>query len=55
VDIFKHITKKNKKIKRADQVLPEVYGTTLSVLNVSSVIELKQEIESSYMTLLRHI
>jgi hypothetical protein len=30
VDIFKHTAKKNKKIKRADQILPEVYGTTLS-------------------------
>jgi hypothetical protein len=30
VDIFKHIAKKNKKIKRADQILPEVYGTTLN-------------------------
>jgi len=28
-DIFKHTAKKNKKIKRADQILPEVYGTTL--------------------------
>jgi hypothetical protein len=28
VDIFKHC-QKNKKIKRADQILPEVYGTTL--------------------------
>jgi len=33
VDIFKHTAKKkNKKIKRADQILPEVYGTTLSSL-----------------------
>jgi hypothetical protein len=31
VDIFKHTAKKNKKIKRADQILPEVYGTTLSL------------------------
>ena len=30
VDIFKHTAKKNKKIKRADQTLPEVYDTTLS-------------------------
>jgi hypothetical protein len=30
VDIFKHTAKKNKKIKRADQILPEVYSTTLS-------------------------
>ena len=31
VDIFKHTAKKkNKKIKRADQILPEVYGTTLN-------------------------
>jgi hypothetical protein len=30
VDIFKHTAKKNKKIKRADQILPEVYGTTLT-------------------------
>jgi hypothetical protein len=29
VDIFKHTAKKNKKIKRTDQILPEVYGTTL--------------------------
>ena len=32
VDIFKHTAKKNKKIKRADQILPEVYGTTLNYL-----------------------
>jgi hypothetical protein len=30
VDIFKHTAKKNKKIKRADQILPEVYCTTLA-------------------------
>jgi hypothetical protein len=30
VDIFKHTAKKNKKIKRADQILSEVYGTTLN-------------------------
>jgi hypothetical protein len=30
VDIFKHTAKKNKKIKPADQILPEVYGTTLN-------------------------
>jgi hypothetical protein len=30
VDIFKHTVKKNKKIKPADQILPEVYGTTLN-------------------------
>ena len=29
MDIFKHTAKKNKKIKRADKILPEVYGTTL--------------------------
>jgi hypothetical protein len=29
-DIFKHTAKKDKKIKRADQILPEVYGTTLN-------------------------
>ena len=29
MDIFKHTVQKNKKIKRADQILPEVYGTTL--------------------------
>ena len=29
MDIFKHTAKK-KKIKRADQILPEVYGATLS-------------------------
>jgi hypothetical protein len=28
VDIQRHC-QKNKKIKRADQILPEVYGTTL--------------------------
>jgi len=33
VDIFKHTAQKNKKIKRADQILPEVYGTTLKQLN----------------------
>jgi hypothetical protein len=32
LDIFKHTAKKkNKKIKRADQILPEVYGTTLNI------------------------
>ena len=31
VDIFKHTAKKNKKIKRADQILPDVYGTTLNM------------------------
>jgi hypothetical protein len=30
MNIFKHTAKKNKKIKQADQILPEVYGTTLS-------------------------
>jgi hypothetical protein len=31
VDIFKHTDKKkNEKPKRADQILPEVYGTTLT-------------------------
>jgi hypothetical protein len=30
VDIFKHTAKKIKKIKRADQILSEVYGTTLN-------------------------
>jgi hypothetical protein len=30
VDIFKHTAKKITKIKRADQILPEVYGTNLS-------------------------
>jgi hypothetical protein len=33
VDIFKHTAKKKKKIKRADQILPEVYGTTLRAVN----------------------
>jgi hypothetical protein len=32
VDIFKHAAKKNKKIKRADQILPEVYGTNFKSL-----------------------
>ena len=27
--IYSNTAKKNKKIKRADQILPEVYGTTL--------------------------
>jgi hypothetical protein len=36
VDIFKHTAKKNKKIKRADQILPEVYDTTLSDLAFQS-------------------
>ena len=35
MDIFKHTAKTNKKIKRADQILPEVYGTTLSVWHSS--------------------
>ena len=33
MDIFKHTGKKNKKIKRADQILHEVYGTTLRSKN----------------------
>jgi len=55
VDIFKHTPpKKNKKIKRADQILPEVYGTTLGyfgfpifrlqaylVKNIKSVVRTK--------------
>jgi hypothetical protein len=34
VDIFKHSAKKKKKIKQADQILPEVYGTTLKDIQV---------------------
>ena len=30
MDIFKNTAKKKKKIKRGDQILPEVYGTTLN-------------------------
>jgi hypothetical protein len=30
MDIFNHTAKTNKKIKRPDQILPEVYGTTLN-------------------------
>ena len=30
VDIFTHCHKNNKKIKRADQILPEVYVTNLN-------------------------
>jgi hypothetical protein len=33
VDIFKHTAKK-KKINRADQFLPEVYGNTLTPLSI---------------------
>jgi hypothetical protein len=40
VDIFKHIAKKNKKIKRADQILPEVYGTTLKSGKISVTLKL---------------
>jgi len=29
---------KNKKIKRADQILPEVYGTTLNTINQPTII-----------------
>ena len=37
VDILKHTAKQNKKIKRADQILPEMYGTTLmSLFNLPS-------------------
>jgi len=36
VDIFKHTAKKNKKIKRADQILPEVYGTTFNNVKLRS-------------------
>jgi hypothetical protein len=32
VDIFKH-----KKIKRADQILPEVYGTTLNIYDFIAI------------------
>ena len=38
MDVFKHTAKKNKKIKRADQILPEVYGTTWSA---SATLEVK--------------
>jgi hypothetical protein len=38
VDIFKHTGQKNKKIKRADQILPEVYGTTLMVLGSTRTV-----------------
>ena len=34
VDIFKHTAKKNKKIKQEDQILPEMYGTTLNDHNI---------------------
>ena len=34
MDIFKHTAKKNKKVMRADQILPEVYGTTLNHAHV---------------------
>jgi hypothetical protein len=34
VDIFKQTAKKNKKIKQADQILPEVYGTTLKQIKI---------------------
>ena len=34
VDIFQTHCQKNKKIKRVDQILPEVYGTTLRTLNL---------------------
>ena len=40
MDIFKHTAKKNKKIKRADQILPEVYGTILGhvIINKPNVL-----------------
>jgi hypothetical protein len=34
VNIFKHTAKKDKKIKRTDQILPKVYGTTLKQVDV---------------------
>ena len=38
VDILKHTAKQNKKIKRADQILPEMYGTTLILSYLFSVL-----------------
>jgi hypothetical protein len=40
VDIFKHTAKKNKKIKRVDQILPEVYGTTLRQSSYDQYVQL---------------
>jgi hypothetical protein len=47
VDIFKHTAKKNKKIKRADQILPEVYGTTLNtyLANISNISSIKYPVK----------
>jgi hypothetical protein len=46
VDIFKHC-QENKKIKRADQILPEVYGTTLSMDNPKHRIQERVGIPSN--------
>ena len=54
VDIFKHTAKKNKKIKRADQILPEVYGTTLKVFGSSSM-QTKEPKQDSQNRLLGHL
>ena len=55
MDIFKHTAKKNKKIKRADQILPEVYGTTLNnedfsfVLDIHLIVSLQQQSRSIHI------
>ena len=54
VDIYKHTAKKNKKIKRADQILPEVYGTTLKVFGSSSM-QTKEPKQESQHRLLGHL
>jgi len=48
VDIFKHTAKKkNKKIKRADQILPEVYGTTLNCVPTDKWVSELEEFEDT--------
>jgi hypothetical protein len=46
VDIFKYTAKKNKKIKRADQILPEVYGTTLNNFYLAKQLQRRRFLET---------
>ena len=58
MDIFKHTAKKNKKIKRTDQILPNVYGTTLKQVNVLRNLKFtlsKQALSNIYLTFIRPV
>ena len=58
MDIFKHTAKKDKKIKRTDQILPNVYGTTLKQVNVLRNLKFtlsKQALSNIYLTFIRPV